>query len=204
MKYTNENIKRKKIRREKNKKIITGLVYIIIFPIILFNLLIIFMTITNPYETPSFFGVKAFVIISGSMEPNLNIGDIVFMKEVDESDIYVDDIIAFRDEQSIVTHRVIGIVENDGKEFVTKGDNNSSKDSHNVTYEDIEGKYIGKIPYLGNIILFFKDKVVILIVILVFCLGYLYSVKIAKRKEKRRELREKYEKDKTNENNPDK
>lgn len=122
-------------------------------------------------EIPSFLGYKSFIVLSGSMKPTLNEGDIVITKE--NEDINLNDIISFDVGNSVVTHRIVGTqTENGQKRFVTKGDANSGKDDELVSIKDIEGKYVFKIPLLGNIILFFKSSngIITFLIILVISL----------------------------------
>ena len=196
MQYTNEYIKKKKKRKDFIKKIFTTTIYILIIPIIIYNIFLIIMSIVKPYETPSFFGIKSFVIISGSMEPNLNIGDIVLIKSVDEQELKVNDIISFREGESIITHRIVEIIEKERKKYITKGDNNNAKDSNDVEYKEIEGIFIGKIPYLGYAVIFLKNKIVIISIILILYLLYIHNSNIMKKKQERRRLRNQYEREK--------
>lgn len=197
MQYTNEYIIKKKKRTEKIKNILSIFIYIIIIPIILYNIFLIIMSIIKPDETPSFLGIKTFVIISGSMEPNLNIGDIVLIKQTNEEQIKVNDIISYREGQNVITHRVIEITQEDKKKkYITKGDNNNTKDSNPIEYKNIEGKYIGKIKYIGYLVIFVKNKIVIISIILIFYLIYLQSLNSNKKKNKRRKLRNQYERNK--------
>ena len=53
------------------EKIISILIYIIIIPIIIFNLTIMIKSYINPTEIPDFFGLKSFVIVSESMESTI-------------------------------------------------------------------------------------------------------------------------------------
>lgn len=197
MQYTNEYIKKKKKRREIIKKILSSIIYIIIIPIITYNIFLIIMSIVNPSKTPSFLGIKTFVIVSGSMEPNLNVGDIVLIKTVDEQEIKVNDIISFREGQSIITHRIVEISEEEGiKKYITKGDNNNAKDSNAVEYEEIEGVYIVKIPKIGWLVIFLKNKIVIISIILIFYLMYIHNSNVNKKRNERRKLRNQYERNK--------
>ena len=110
----------------------------------------IFQAVLKPNKTPSFFGIKSFVIVSGSMKPRLNLGDMVFVKEVTIEELNKNDIISYKDENSIVTHRIKDIEIVDGiKYFITKGDNNNTKDNCEVSINDIEGKLIFSIPLIG-------------------------------------------------------
>lgn len=196
--YTKENIERRRKKVETSKNIIGIIIYIILIPIILYNVIIIIKAANNSDEIPSVLEIKTFVIISGSMEPKLNIGDVVIIKKVEESELKEDDIISFRSGEAIITHRINKIVIDDtGKiKYETKGDNNNTPDRTLVKYQDIEGKLINKIPYVGNITMLLKNKVVIIIILLIFYIMYWHNIKVENKKMMRREkrvaLREKY------------
>ena len=194
MKFTDDEILKNKIKQYKRKKNIATIAYIIIIPIILYNVSLIIQSIVKPNKTPSFFGIKTFVIVSGSMEPTLNIGDVILVKDIEENDIKENDIISYREGQSIVTHRVIEIEETEnGKKFITKGDNNNVKDSYPVRYRDIEGKYDSKINGIGNVVLFFQNKIVIICVILIFYLIYMHDANKQEKSIMRRAKRNRFE-----------
>ena len=195
MRYTNDVIN-KKIKDGNRRKIIFRIViYILIIPIIIYNISLIVFSIINKNETPCFFGIKAFVIVSGSMQPDLMIGDIVIVKKCDKNDINVGDIISYRSGHSVITHRIVEFIESDGQTgYITKGDNNNVKDNVVVKFEDIEGKYIGKISKLGNVVLFLKNKIVIISIILIFYLIYVHELKVNEKIQIRKEKREKFEK----------
>lgn len=195
MRYTNDVIN-KKIKDGNRRKIIFRIViYILIIPIIIYNISLIVFSIINKNETPCFFGIKTFVIVSGSMQPDLMIGDIVIVKKCDKNDINVGDIISYRSGQSVITHRIVEFIESDGQTgYITKGDNNNVKDNVVVKFEDIEGKYIGKISKLGNVVLFLKNKIVIISIILIFYLIYVHELKVNEKIQIRKEKREKFEK----------
>ena len=195
MRYTNDVIN-KKIKDGNRRKIIFRIViYILIIPIIIYNISLIVFSTINKNETPCFFGIKTFVIVSGSMQPDLMIGDIVIVKNCDKNDINVGDIISYRSGQSVITHRIVEFIESDGQTgYITKGDNNNVKDNVVVKFEDIEGKYIGKISKLGNVVLFLKNKIVIISIILIFYLIYVHELKVNEKIQIRKEKREKFEK----------
>jgi signal peptidase len=194
MLYTDEAIKKRKKNEKIVKNIITTLGYIILIPLLIYNLLLIAQAVINPNETPSFLGIKTYVIISGSMKPNLDIGDIVIVKKASEEELNEGDIIAFRQGQNVITHRISEIiVENGEKVYKTKGDSNNTEDSGTIKYELIEGKMINKIDFLGNISLFLQNKIVIIIILIVFYIYLSYSGAIKKRKRERREKRLEYE-----------
>ena len=143
------------------KKFLYTLFNIFIYAICL--ILVIYMVsfsiqkIKNPNKTTSFCGYKTFIIASNSMTPNLNVGDIVFIKENEA--IHNGDIITYRLNNSTVTHRVIETINSDNKKmYKTKGDANNIADTELVSENQVEGKYIFKIAKLGIITSFFQGK----------------------------------------------
>ncbi|MCX8168791.1 MAG: signal peptidase I [Candidatus Methanomethylicia archaeon] len=97
------------------------------------------------------------VVASGSMEPTLNIGDIIVIRGVRTEDLKVGDIIVFNPPKPYYNgipwvHRIISIQSIGGeKYFRTKGDANLYPDPFTLTKENIIGIVIWKIPYLGLI-----------------------------------------------------
>ncbi len=196
MKYTNDEIKKRRNRENKICRAISIIIYILLFPLIIYNISLIIQSVIKPNETPSFLGIKTYVIVSGSMQPEYSIGDIVIVKKVEEDDIKKDDVISYRNGQTVVTHRVIEEKELDGKtSFKTKGDNNNAEDIHEVTIDVIEGKVIGKISKIGNLSIMLQDKISIIIIILLFYIYLVRSDKVKKRNERRKEKRIAYEKE---------
>ena len=195
--YYNEKIEK---RQKKNliKRILVKLIYILVLPIIIWNLAIIIQTLQNPNETPSVFGIKIFCIISGSMEPNISINDLVIIKEVSQNEINSKDIISFTVNGETITHRIENISTDESGDLVytTKGDANNIEDADTIKFEDIEGKYIGKIPKIGKIILALKSKTTLGIVLLVLILLYVFEQKSNEKKIKRSNERIEYDENK--------
>ena len=133
-------------------------------------------------KTPSIFGIKNYVVLSGSMYPTIEIGDIVFVKET--TDIHEKDIIAFRVGESVVTHRVVEKVKDEkGTYYRTKGDANNSADAELVKASEVEGKYVFRFGKIGKILLFLKSKVGIVFFVSCFLI-YFYLSKSTKIKDR--------------------
>ena len=108
-------------------------------------------------------------VVSDSMVPTLNKGDIVVVKGVPASDIKVGDIIVYYNpyRNIDVVHRVVGIEIVDGKKyFITKGDNNPYADQDPrariappVSEEMLKGKVVLVIPKIGLIKVWFVEVV---------------------------------------------
>lgn len=181
------------------KTILIKLIYVLILPIILWDLAILIQTIQNPNETPSVFGIKTFCIISGSMEPDIQINDVVIIKEVPQNEINEGDIIAFVVNGETITHRIINIeVSSDGELlYTTQGDANNIEDETKITFDNIEGKYVGKIAKIGKIIMALKSKTTLGIVLAILIFLYIIEQKNNRKKIKRSNERIEYEKNST-------
>lgn len=179
----------------KFMQIISIILMIIIVPIIIYNITLMIKSLTNPEETPSFLGIKTFVIVSESMEPNIKSGDAIIVKNITQNQLEVGDIISFKDSNFINTHRIVDIVEENGiLKYRTKGDNNKRNDKKLVSYDDIEGKYIFKIKGLGGFTEFIKNKITLVIMLILLILILIYQARINKRKLERKEKRYNYNK----------
>ncbi len=145
------------------KKYFSVMVFFLLATVLAYNTVIIIKTAIEPRKTPDFFGIKTYIILSGSMEPELTVGDLIIVKEVDEDKLNIGDIISYRDGSNVVTHRIIKInTVNGTKQYITKGDHNNVEDSGTLTIGSIEGKVIGKLAYIGKFILFMKNKYVLI------------------------------------------
>ncbi len=145
---------------KKVKKILNIIIVILLTPILLINLVILVNSFINPDEVPSFFGWKPFIVLSGSMEPTIDVGDMVIVKEVSKQEIQKDDIISFKTGDLVVTHRITDIIEEEGvTKYITKGDNNNDQDDGYVLFEDIEGEYKTQISGLGNLAIFIQTPI---------------------------------------------
>lgn len=142
------------------------------------NLILLVQKIQN--KPASIFGYKVFVVISGSMEPNIHVGDIVITKNVDASDIKVGDVITFNNDKYTITHRVIDIIQNEEIYYKTKGDHNSVADKDLIKYNNIEGVCKFRIEKIG--IIFMHSKAIIRAIIIV-CILYLIFKIIDRKKE---------------------
>lgn len=99
-------------------------------------------------------GLQVFTVLSGSMEPVYHVGSLIYVKAVDPAELAEGDDITFMlDEDTVATHRIVGIVpdENDPSvlRFRTKGVANENEDGSPVHYKNVIGKPIFTIPYLG-------------------------------------------------------
>lgn len=99
---------------------------------------------------PYLFKIKPQIVLSGSMEPEISVGSLVYISEnIPPEEIQEQDVIAYRrGEQMQVLHRVIQVDEKK-KMFQTKGDANENADPGMVDFSQYVGKEVFSIPYLG-------------------------------------------------------
>ena len=122
---------------------------------------------------PQLFGIKNYIVISGSMEPIIHTGSVVYIDEK-EQNIGINDIIAYQlSDGTKVVHRVISID--------TKGDANETQDLSPVPFTNVMGRFVVAIPYLGFVLAWIKTKQGILICacgfLLFLSVGFLQSSK---------------------------
>ena len=140
----------------------------------------------------------AYVIISNSMVPKINVNDAVVTIRASEKDIKVGDIITFiskdiQTQGTPITHRVIGIVNDDNDKtkvlgYRTKGDHNNTQDFALIKPEEVLGKMLIRIPYIGYVQTFLTRPIGWLLVIVLPCLIIITSdvikvIKAAQKKE---------------------
>lgn len=111
-----------------------------------------------------FFHIKPYIVLSGSMEPTIQTGSICFINERN-IDLELNDVICYKSGDMNITHRVVEIT-NGG--YVTKGDNNDTRDFGLVRKNQIQGTTILHIPYLGYIVMFLKTPQGVLMVLIGF------------------------------------
>ena len=97
-------------------------------------------------------GLNVYTVISGSMQPTYQVGDLIYVKKVDPSTIEEGDPITFVLNENLVvaTHRVVK-VDAANRRFFTKGDANQVSDVNPVLYQNLIGKPVLRIPYLGYV-----------------------------------------------------
>jgi signal peptidase I len=127
------------------------------------------------------FGKSVLKVVTGSMEPSINVGEYIVVEKVDNSALKKGDIISFYSEQTdiygmLVTHRIVDIQE-DGT-FITKGDANNIEDSVAVKPDKIVGKYTGKARFFIWVNSFASPRklLMILVIIPVFAV-FIYELK---------------------------
>jgi len=148
------------------------------------------------------------VVISGSMEPNLHKGDLLFLKGTDPASIKSGsaegkegDIIVFdahlpgwhNPPSEPIVHRVISKRYDNGWFFLTKGDANYNHDAAEVPETRILGVVVGKIPYIGWVKILLTDSGLLVPLLVIVSILLLISIiwDLVKKDEEEEELENK-------------
>ena len=115
----------------------------------------------------NYFGYTFFEVVSGSMSPSIEKGDLILVKL--SKNFNEGDIISYKsNDGAIITHRVIDI---DGNSIITKGDYNNTEDSA-FNRENVIGKVIKIFPNVGTwISVVTTPKVIVSIIITISLIG---------------------------------
>lgn len=131
-------------------------------------------------------GIRVEAVLSGSMEPELKTGGVIFT-DVSRCDPEPGDIITYRIGDTDVTHRV---VRKEKENYITKGDANDKEDMIPVERSQITGTVIGTIPVLGYLAVFLRQKTIFTILAIMMIQETIFGL-IRWKGERREKLRRK-------------
>lgn len=157
-------------KKTKKKKVLAGItvhnvltvigitITVMLIPILLLNMVLIVKGTANSEKPPSVFGVTPLVVLSGSMDDGsygaIAIGDLIFVKEVDATNLKENEVVAFMEDGYAVTHRIVAVHDDGGKvTYTTRGDANNTDDTIPLDPDNVIGQYFYRIPEVGNFIL---------------------------------------------------
>ena len=103
------------------------------------------------YFVSGFFRYFAIAVATGSMTPNINVGDVVIVdQETDYKKLKIGEVIAYKYDNVVIVHRLFDIaVIDDDYYFYTKGDANNKEDNYIIYPDTIIGKVNFRLPYVG-------------------------------------------------------
>ena len=148
-------------KKQKSLTIIGSVLCLILLPILIINITLIAKSYIHADEVPSVGGKFPMIVLTDSMYPEISAGDLIICDTIAAEDVQVEDVISFYDPMgngtTVVTHRVLEIVEEDGDlSFRTKGDNNNAEDQVLVPAKSVIGIYRSRIPGAGHIAMFMQ------------------------------------------------
>jgi len=140
---------------------------------VIYSIFIVFIVVVALLLIISVFpitgNIKFMVVKSGSMEPAIKMGGLVMIKPAD--DYKINDIITSKNPkkpQELITHRVVNLEVIDGKTFyTTKGDANEDPDTRKVAKDEVMGKVLFDVPFIGYAVDFAKRPLGFSLIIIV-------------------------------------
>ena len=151
------------VKMKKIKKIIASILFLFLALFLFLNLYNFICLKILKQDLTSLFGYSVLEVVSGSMEPTLQVGDLIVI-QTKHYQYQENDIVTFYDvNHSFVTHRIISLEKD---QMITKGDNNNTNDEATAT-KNIVGKYLFKISGLGSVLTAFKNPLVSLMILVI-------------------------------------
>ncbi len=153
---------------------------LVLIPILIINCTLIVRSYLDKENVPSVGGFFPMIVLTDSMYPGIQSGDLIICHTKDAEDVEVGDVISFFDPAgngtSVVTHRVVEITTQDGElAFRTKGDANNAEDASLVPAQSLVGVYRSRLAGAGNVAMFMQTTsglIVCVIVPMVLLVGY--------------------------------
>lgn len=139
-----------------------------------------------PLTVPRLLGYEAYGVVSGSMEPGIPVGSVIYVGYAVPEDVEAGEIIAFQSEGGVVTHRVVENRYVVG-EFVTKGDANEREDLRTVPYAALVGRVAYHIPVLGAFLGIYASRVGKLYVLAFALCGVMFHLLAGRMRQRERE-----------------
>ena len=157
--------------------------------------LILIVVLAQRFTNTKVFGYGVYTVLTGSMEPEYNVGDILLAQEVKKEDIKVGDDVVYKGEVGdfegkIVTHRIESI---SGETIVTKGIANSFVDP-SITYDQIQAKVVRKLNILSVFSKLMNDNIMFYVIVFV-PFGILIFLDVKNIVDEKKELEEEKNKD---------
>lgn len=151
--------------------------------------LLLLMVVAAVILVPMILGFREMAVLSGSMEPNIPVGSIVYVKPLDDPAVLEPgDVCTYTlaDGETMVTHRVVS-VDPDSQTLVTKGDANDTEDGA-ISFSQVFGEAQFHLPYLGYIAINIKTPTGILavcgVLVVVIMLNFIPAIIDAGEEEK--------------------
>ena len=163
-------------RKQKISTIVGIVLCVLLIPVLVMNCILLVKSIVSD-DVPSIGGRIPLIVLTESMEPEINAGDLIICHVLTEEEIKSlkkGDVISFFDPAgngtSIVTHEIYeDPYTKDGKlYFTTKGTNNNTEDKMPVCEDDLVGLYKGgRIGGVGHIAMFMQSTAGLIVCIFV-------------------------------------
>jgi signal peptidase len=158
-------------------------------------LVILFLTavVAVAVLVPRLAGATPYVILTGSMQPQMPPGTLVVVKPVKADEITTGAVVTYQlrsGDPTVVTHRVtsVGLDGHGELRFVTKGDANEQPDTRQVMPVQIKGQRWYYVPYLGYVtsVVTGEQRQIGLMIVVIGLFGYSAAMFLGAARDRRR------------------
>ena len=141
---------------------------------------------------PKMNDARPLTVLSGSMIPTFDPGDVVVVRDTDAESLEVGDVITFQpysDDPRLTTHRIVEVRYGvDGVSYLTQGDNNDAVDLEPITAAQVKGQVWYVVPYVGYVSVWMAGGLLgtlvdlIAVALLLYGGGYLVAALVERRR----------------------
>lgn len=159
------------------KRILNIFLDIIILLIFIISICIIFINKKqSENKVPSLFNIVPSVVLTNSMSPTINPGDLIITKKINSTELKVGDVVTFygkvNNERALITHRIVKIEEDT---VTTRGDNHevSIDNDTPMSVDNVLSVYSFRIPKVGYLINFIKTPLGFILLVIIPLIIYI-------------------------------
>ena len=148
-------------------------------------LIVMVFVLCLPIIGPDLLGYEVFDMANGSMEPEIPVGSVVYVRSADPVDVQVDEVVAYRTAGNVVIHRVVA---NDDvtAQLTTKGDAGNEVDPDPVPYDNLIGTVAMHLPFWGNVMAIYESNVGRIYLVLTVACGIMLNIVAERLRERER------------------
>ena len=170
------------------KELITKVIYIILVLFVILNIIFLVNTTIKKSDYFNLMGISLFSMESDLMGDEIPKNSLVVTRKYNANDnVDVNDNIAYVVNGKIRINKVVSTEVIDGKViYHTKSNNNYFSDKEEVSRNEVIGKVIGVIPFLGILLKILQSKITTVIIIIILIMKFLYNKNMYKRRIKRK------------------
>lgn len=165
------------------------IILLMLFLFVITNLFLYMSSRLNADRMPGAGSWRVLAVLTGSMSPTVNAGDMVIVREYGEQQPAIGEIVTYwQDEnsRSLTTHRVVNRMDNGYLQ--TKGDANQGADGGWTHSERIVGKVVGRIPYAAAIQAGLQKPIVLVSLTVIFLAGLSYTNRSGSRQRQTKQI----------------
>ena len=147
-------------KKAKRKRLLAAVISAVIIIILAFTASV-FVIAGLSGNDRYLFGFRGYITLSGGMAPVIQKGSFLITRRVNPDAIQAGDIITYKEDSEIQTNRVVEIINDNGPiSFITKGDANEGANSRAVPADNVIGRFVYAVRFIGGAMLALRNPAV--------------------------------------------